>query len=92
MLVMMMVGGGTGACVGHNTADACRTSRDGARCAWANKKICMTPDAAQQRLDSKNIETVEPPRCAKRGQLSRMLIFQSWERKSLATVGMANCG
>ena len=56
-----------GACVGHNTADACRTSRDGARCSWANNKICMTPDAAQQRLDSKNIETVQPPRCAKRG-------------------------
>ena len=58
-----------GACVGHLEANACLTSREGARCAWANDKICMTPDTAQQRLDNKNIETVSAPLCAKRGEL-----------------------
>ena len=61
-------GWSVGACVGHNTANMCCTARDGSRCAWANNNICMTPDAAKQRLDSKNIETVQPPRCAKRGE------------------------
>ena len=30
----------------------------------------MTPDTAQQRLDSKNIETVQTPRCNKHGMTS----------------------
>ena len=56
----------SGSCGGHATAGSCLTSREGGRCAWANDKLCMTPDTAQQRLDSKNIETVQTPRCAKR--------------------------
>ena len=58
-----------GACGEHRAADKCRTSREGTRCAWANDKICMTPETARQRLDSKNIETVQAPRCAKLGKL-----------------------
>jgi len=68
-------GWSAGACVGHHSANACLTSREGVRCAWANDKICMTPDTAQQRLDSKNIETVESPRCAKRGKLNMLVRF-----------------
>ena len=60
------VGWSTGACAGHHTANACLTLREGARCVWANDKICMTPAEAQRRLDNKNIETVQPPRCTKR--------------------------
>ena len=76
-MVNIDVGWSAGACAGHHTAAACLKSREGTRCAWANDKICMTPDMAQQRLDNKNIETVSAPQCAEHGKLSTSL-FRSY--------------